>query len=67
MKPNHLSQMVRELNEVHGLPYRVIAESAGCDVSTVYRIRDGLITDPSYSIGKAIDDLVAARQEAEAA
>lgn len=39
-----------------------LAEKIGCHISTVYRIRDGFITDPSYSVGQAIDNLLAQSQ-----
>lgn len=39
-----------------------LAEKIGCHISTVYRIRDGFITDPSYSVGQAIDKLLAQSQ-----
>lgn len=35
--------------------YRVIAERAKCDVSTIFRIRNGQISNPSYIAGRAID------------
>lgn len=38
-----------------GPSYVAIAKSAGCDISTLYRIRQGLISDPAYSVGTAID------------
>lgn len=41
----------------NGTPYRSIADAAGCNVSTIYRIKDGLIQNPSYAVGKAIDHL----------
>lgn len=58
-----LAEKVRALREKQGLPYKKIAEAVGCDISTIYRIRDGLITNPSYQIGKAINDLSSAHDE----
>ncbi len=40
-----------------GRTYKAIAEAADCDSSTIFRIRTGAIVNPSYSVGKAIDDL----------
>ena len=37
--------------------YKAIAERACCDTSTIYRIKTGFITNPSYSVGIAIDAL----------
>lgn len=50
-----------------GVDPKVVAERAGCHVSTIYRIRDGIITDPSYSIGAAIDGLVNSLSSSDAA
>lgn len=41
------------------LTYKVIAERAGCDISTIYRIKTGSIANPSYSVGIAIDAMYA--------
>jgi len=38
-----------------GLTYKVIAERAKCDISTIFRIRNGQISNPSYIAGRAID------------
>ncbi|WP_330114100.1 helix-turn-helix transcriptional regulator [Pseudomonas sp. JS3066] len=38
-----------------GFTYKAIAERAGCDTSTIFRIRSGAISNPSYSVGTAID------------
>ncbi|MCY1307883.1 hypothetical protein D9M70_578490 [compost metagenome] len=38
-----------------GFTYKAIAERAGCDTSTIFRIRSGAIGNPSYSVGTAID------------
>ncbi|MBD1602382.1 helix-turn-helix domain-containing protein [Pseudomonas typographi] len=40
-----------------GLTYKAVAERARCDISTIFRIRSGQITNPSYIAGKAIDDM----------
>lgn len=40
-----------------GMTYKSIAEKAKCDVSTIFRIRSGHITNPSYIAGKAIDEM----------
>lgn len=56
-----LAEKVRTLKEKQGLPYKKIAEAVGCDISTIYRIRDGLISNPSYQIGQAINDLSSAQ------
>ena len=37
--------------------YKAIASRAGCDTSTIFRIRNGHIANPSYSVGKAIDEM----------
>lgn len=39
--------------------YKAIAERAGCDISTIYRIKTGAIANPSYSVGVAIDAMYA--------
>jgi hypothetical protein len=38
-----------------GMTYKAIAERARCDISTIFRIRNGQISNPSYIAGKAID------------
>lgn len=38
-----------------GMTYKAIAERASCDTSTIFRIRQGRIANPSYSVGSAID------------
>ena len=40
-----------------GLTYRAIAERAKCDISTIFRIRSGQISNPSYLAGTAIDQM----------
>lgn len=51
----------RKLDELlaNGLTYKVIAKKAGCNTSTIFRIRTGCIADPSYSVGSAIDEMYA--------
>ncbi|MBD8680325.1 helix-turn-helix domain-containing protein [Pseudomonas sp. CFBP 13719] len=40
-----------------GLTYKAIAERAKCDISTIFRIRNGQISNPSYIAGIAIDQM----------
>ncbi len=40
-----------------GMTYKAIAERAKCDISTVFRIRNGQISNPSYVAGTAIDQM----------
>ncbi|MEQ4255398.1 helix-turn-helix domain-containing protein [Pseudomonas syringae] len=40
-----------------GLTYKAIAERAKCDISTIFRIRNGQISNPSYIVGTAIDHM----------
>jgi uncharacterized protein YerC len=40
-----------------GMTYKSIAEKTGCDMSTIFRIKKGDISRPSYAIGSAIDEL----------
>ncbi|MBV1812499.1 hypothetical protein ALQ76_01809 [Pseudomonas syringae pv. atrofaciens] len=40
-----------------GLTYKAIAERAKCDISTIFRIRNGQISNPSYIVGIAIDHM----------
>ncbi len=40
-----------------GMSYKDIARACDCDESTIYRIKEGQIRDPRYSVGKAIVDL----------
>ena len=46
-----------------GLTYKAVAERAQCDTSTIFRIRNGDIANPSYSVGTAIDALYEERQK----
>jgi len=45
--------MVDDLLE-SGRTYKELAEKAGCDTSTIYRIKTGFIANPKFSIGMAI-------------
>lgn len=38
-----------------GVTYKSVAEKAKCDTSTIFRIKNGDISNPSYSVGSAID------------
>ena len=38
-----------------GMTYKVIASRANCADSTIFRIKNGDIDNPSYSVGAAID------------
>ncbi|WP_122605150.1 helix-turn-helix domain-containing protein [Pseudomonas viridiflava] len=40
-----------------GFTYKAIAERAKCDISTIFRIRNGQIGNPSYVAGTAIDHM----------
>ncbi|SED98298.1 hypothetical protein [Pseudomonas anguilliseptica] len=40
-----------------GLTYKVIAGRANCDTSTIFRIKNGDIANPSYAVGTAIDQM----------
>lgn len=40
-----------------GWTYKAIAERAKCDISTIFRIRNGQISNPSYVAGIAIDQM----------
>jgi len=51
-----LKRRIEELLEA-GISKKDIAKACGCDESTIYRIREGQISDPRYSVGKAIVDL----------
>lgn len=53
------TDLSKKLDDLLGssLTYKAVAERAKCDISTIFRIRSGQITNPSYSVGKAIDDL----------
>lgn len=57
MQEENFPEKIKKLGEL-GIKCRDIAESAGCAVSSIYRVRDGLIANPSYTIGKTIDRLL---------
>jgi hypothetical protein len=40
-----------------GWTYKAIAERAKCDISTIFRIRNRQISNPSYIAGTAIDQM----------
>lgn len=42
-----------------GMTYKAIAQRANCDTSTIFRIRRGQISNPSYMAGSAIDQMYA--------
>lgn len=42
-----------------GVTYKIVAERAECDVSTIQRIKTGAIANPRYSVGCAIDSFYA--------
>lgn len=50
--PNKLDALLSS-----GWTYKVIAQRAKCDISTIFRIRNGQIGNPSYIAGRAIDQM----------
>ncbi|WP_122846293.1 helix-turn-helix domain-containing protein [Pseudomonas viridiflava] len=50
--PNKLNALLGS-----GWTYKAIAERAKCDISTIFRIRNGQISNPSYIAGIAIDQM----------
>lgn len=40
-----------------GMTYKGLASIANCDPSTIYRLKNGEIEEPRYSVGKVIDEL----------
>lgn len=56
MKTSTLKEKIDSLLS-WGMTYKAVAERAKCDTSTVFRIRSGGVTNPSYSVGSAIDAL----------
>jgi len=50
--PNKLNALLGS-----GWTYKAIAERAKCDISTIFRIRNGQIGNPSYIAGIAIDQM----------
>ncbi|WP_280568180.1 helix-turn-helix transcriptional regulator [Chromohalobacter sp. 296-RDG] len=57
MHGKELAEKLAAILATRSVTYRSVAERAGCDVSTLYRIRSGAIVNPSYTVGRAIDDL----------
>lgn len=53
------TDLPKKLDELlgSGLTYKAIAERAKCDISTIFRIRNGQISNPSYIAGVAIDQM----------
>lgn len=53
------TDLPKKLDELlgSGMTYKAIAERAKCDISTVFRIRNGQISNPSYVAGTAIDQM----------
>ncbi|TKD30004.1 helix-turn-helix domain-containing protein [Azotobacter chroococcum] len=58
MTSNTLASKLAALLDA-GFTYKAIAERANCDSSTIFRIRSGAVTNPSYSVGSAIDVMYA--------
>lgn len=61
-----LSEMVKALR-AEGVTSSAIAQRVGCDASTIYRIREGLIADPKHSIASAIQSIYTERFSQSAA
>lgn len=55
----HGEELAKKLEAIlaSGTTYKAVARRASCDVSTIYRIRTGHIVNPSYSVGRAIDEM----------
>lgn len=55
----HGKELTKKLEAIlaSGATYKQVAQRAGCDISTIYRIRTGAVTNPSYSVGRAIDEM----------
>lgn len=51
-----MAQKIQALLDA-GRTYKAIAEAAGCDTSTIYRVLTGAIVNPRYSVGTAIDEM----------
>lgn len=66
MSEKTLSQKVEALIQ-DGMTGSSIAERAGCDSSTISRIRRGQIGNPAYSVGIAIDQMHAELVQRKAA
>jgi predicted transcriptional regulator len=56
MSTKSLPKMVCELLAT-GYSYKELAILAGCDTSTISRIKTGFIADPRFSVGTAITRL----------
>ncbi|GEK49169.1 hypothetical protein HPA02_34520 [Bisbaumannia pacifica] len=65
MKDNDLAAKLEAIL-ASGATYKSVAKRAGCDASTIYRIRTGAVTNPSYSVGCAIDAMHAELKPAAA-
>lgn len=50
-----------------GMTYKAVATRASCDTSTIFRIKNGDIANPSYSVGTAIDAMYAEHLKKSAA
>jgi len=55
----HGDELAKKLEAIlaSGATYKAVAKRASCDTSTIYRIRTGHIVNPSYSVGRAIDEM----------
>lgn len=55
----HGKELAEKLEKLlaSGITYKAVAERAGCDASTIYRIKSGAIINPLYSTGRAIDEM----------
>lgn len=64
----HGEELAKKLEAIlaSGATYKAVAKRASCDVSTIYRIRTGFIVNPSYSVGRAIDEMHADLKKAAA-
>jgi uncharacterized protein YerC len=58
----HGEELAEKLEAIlaSGATYKAVAEKAGCNISTIYRIRTGEVINPSYSVGRSIDEMHAA-------
>nr|WP_286948294.1 hypothetical protein [Pseudomonas sp. UBA6718] len=56
MSEKTLQEMIEAIRS-EGVAYTAIARGANCDISTLFRIRQGDIQDPKYSVGKAIEGM----------
>lgn len=64
----HGEELTKKLEAIlaSGATYKMVANRANCDVSTIYRIRTGFIVNPSYAVGRAIDEMHAELKPAAA-